>query len=195
MRLILASGSPRRRELLTTAGFSFDIMISKADENSGEKDPAKLVEELSFLKALAVQKIDDVEEQDIILGADTVVALEGVILGKPKDAEDAKRMLRMLSGRSHEVFTGVTLLRGEERLSFHEKTEVTVDELTEEEIAKYVASGEPLDKAGAYGIQGLFGKHICGINGDYNNVVGLPVHRVYTALKQLGIGGKQDGIR
>ncbi len=195
MRLILASGSPRRRELLTTAGFSFDIMISKADENSGEKDPAKLVEELSFLKALAVQKTDDVEEQDIILGADTVVALEGVILGKPKDAEDAKRMLRMLSGRSHEVFTGVTLLRGEERLSFHEKTEVTVDELTEEEIAKYVASGEPLDKAGAYGIQGLFGKHICGINGDYNNVVGLPVHRVYTALKQLGIGGKQDGIR
>lgn len=195
MRLILASGSPRRRELLTTAGFSFDIMISKADENSGEKDPAKLVEELSFLKALAVQKTDDVEEQDIILGADTVVALEGVILGKPKDAEDAKRMLRMLSGRSHEVFTGVTLLRGEERLSFHEKTEVSVDELTEEEIAKYVASGEPLDKAGAYGIQGLFGKHICGITGDYNNVVGLPVHRVYTALKQLGIGGKQDGIR
>ena len=121
----------------------------------------------------------------LIIGSDTIVAVDGQILGKPKDAEDAKRMLRMLQGRAHEVYTGVTVLRGgtEERRTFHEETKVLFFPMTEEDIETYVATNDPLDKAGAYGIQGFCARYIQGIEGDYNNVVGLPVGRLYQEIK------------
>ena len=196
MRLILASGSPRRRELLSTAGFSFDVILSGTEEHSDSRDPGKYVEELSREKAEAVFQMLQKGEADpdsdpdvhrVILGADTVVALDGIILGKPKSEEQAAEMLRLLSGREHSVFTGVTLLNARKNVTFHEETRVRVANLSEEEIADYIATGEPMDKAGAYGIQGSFGKFVTGITGDYNNVVGLPVAAVYRELKALGM--------
>ncbi len=196
LRLILASGSPRRRELLDTAGLRHEVIISGADEDVDESDPGKLVEKLSEKKAEEVfrrvmEKANESGETGsfAVIGADTVVALDGVILGKPHNERDAARMLRMLSGRFHHVFTGVTLhgrVNGEDRIrTFSVMSTVHVDELTEEEIDGYIATGEPMDKAGAYGIQGAFMKHVTGIEGDYFNIVGLPVNRVYRELKNL----------
>ena len=190
IRIILASGSPRRTELLQTAGIPHEVIVSGADEDVREADPRALVEELSARKAQEVfERIQDQAEQreTVVIGADTVVACDRKILGKPEDEEDAFRMLQMLSGRAHHVFTGVTLCGvtgGKKKtVTFSEESLVHVAKLTEEEIRSYIRSGEPLDKAGAYGIQGSFMKHVSGIEGDYFNIVGLPVSHLYRELK------------
>ncbi|MCD8118634.1 MAG: Maf family protein [Lachnospiraceae bacterium] len=249
MRIILASASPRRKELLTQIGLEFTVCPAVSEEVRTKQEPAELVEELSRQKAkevaarlfsadvdpeqLSEENSDSIfhspgkkekrEWKDcVVIGADTIVACTGgnfaenaeelatcrkmttdeekvleekskektIILGKPKDVADAKRMLRMLSGHTHQVYTGVTLIYVDENGAFHERvfherTDVTVYPMTEEEIDRYIETNEPLDKAGAYGIQGRFAAYIEKINGDYNNVVGLPVARVYQELKKL----------
>ena len=221
-KIILASASPRRRELLTQIGLDFDIVVSETEEKITSTEPAKVVEELSAQKAEAVweklcstaasqgsvtnaERLDEGSEvfeseqtsgettmtDTLVLGADTVVACDGKILGKPADTEAAAAMLTMLQGRGHEVYTGVTILyeeNGERKtLTFHEKTTVHFYPMTDAQIREYVATGDPMDKAGAYGIQGLCARYISGIAGDYNNVVGLPVGRVYQELHGLQI--------
>lgn len=215
-RIILASASPRRRELLAQIGLDFEVRVSDVEEKVSATLPWQVVEELSAQKAEAVlAAVQDGEEDVLVIGADTVVALEGRILGKPHSPREAEEMLRELSGKTHEVYTGVTLLyrpgrevswdgagtsrggqcpaglrqdrsgRGAERhKTFHERTGVAFCPLTEEEIAFYVATGDCMDKAGAYGIQGLFARYVKGIEGDYNNVVGLPVGRLYQEAKE-----------
>ena len=179
--IILASKSPRRKELLSLCGLEFEIKPADADETLPLGiTPKEAVEMLSRIKAEPLRN-----GCDIIIGADTVVALDGVIMGKPRDEKDAFDMLRALSGRTHGVYTGVTLLKGEKTLTFSEKTDVEFYPLSDEEINEYIATGEPLDKAGAYGIQGKGGLLIRGISGDYNNVVGLPVARLLRELKKL----------
>lgn len=178
-KMILASASPRRRELLEQAGIPFEVMVSHAQETITKEEPGEIVEGLSRCKAGAVAAI---YPDRTVLGADTIVVLDGEILGKPQDEQDARRMLAALQGRTHQVYTGVTLMRGERIHSFHEKTDVEVYPMTEEEIEAYVQSGDCMDKAGGYGIQGRFAIHIRGINGDYNNVVGLPISRLWQEL-------------
>lgn len=185
--IVLASASPRRKELLHQAGIQFDIIISNVKEVITKTDPAGVVEELSSQKARAVaQKVKD---GTIVIGADTVVALDGKILGKPADVPEAVDMLRALQGRTHQVYTGVTLLEkrsGSERVcTFSECTQVEMYPVSEEEINAYVATGEPMDKAGAYGIQGRAGVFVKRITGDYNNVVGLPIARLYQEMKKF----------
>lgn len=184
MKYILASKSPRRKELLQLLDIPFEIIISDEEEVVTSTDPAKVTEELSFQKALAVAK--QIKE-GIVIGADTVVAVDGKILGKPKDKDDARRMISLLQGRSHMVYTGVSLVDAankEHNKSFHVGTKVNVASMSEEEIEKYVSTKEPYDKAGSYGVQGLFAKHIEGLEGDYFNVVGLPIHTLYDSLKE-----------
>ena len=186
-KIILASGSPRRRELLETAGIPFEVMVSDADEKTAAEKPEEIVKELSGLKCMDI--LGRVPKGTIVLGADTIVAMDGAVLGKPADQENARQMLRMIQGRTHDVYTGVTIAEayasGEVRKkSFSVRTEVRVAAMTEEEISSYIATGEPMDKAGAYGIQGTFCRHVEEIKGDYFNVVGLPVHAVYEALKR-----------
>ena len=188
MKIILASASPRRRELLTQIGLEFQVVVSNVEEKVTATSPAAVVEELSGQKAEGVLQMMGAQEQDcLIIGSDTIVAVDGKILGKPKDAEDAKSMLGLLQGRAHEVYTGVTVLKvnaGDiESRTFHECTKVLFFPMTEEEIDTYVATNDPLDKAGAYGIQGFCARYISGIEGDYNNVVGLPVGRLYQEIK------------
>ena len=189
LRLILASASPRRTELLNLAGLTHEVIVSGASEDVSEKDPRILVEKLSRKKAMDVCRRLIMERDFAVIGADTVVALDGEILGKPQDERDAERMLRMLSGRMHHVCTGVTLhgkIGREERVrTFSEESRVYVASLTEEEIHSYIATGEPMDKAGAYGIQGAFCRYVTHIEGDYYNIVGLPVSRVYRELKEF----------
>lgn len=228
-KIILASASPRRRELLSQIGLDFEVVVSETEEKITSTEPAKVVEELSVQKAEAVweklcsmtasqgsvtnaerleegsgvsrtdegSEVYDPEQKSgestitdiIVLGADTVVACDGKILGKPADTEAAVAMLTMLQGRGHEVYTGVTILyeeNGERKtLTFHEKTTVYFYPMTDAQIREYVATGDPMDKAGAYGIQGFCARYISGIVGDYNNVVGLPVGRVYQELHGL----------
>ena len=228
-KIILASASPRRRELLSQIGLDFEVVVSETEEKITSTEPAKVVEELSAQKAEAVweklcsmtasqgsvtnaerleegsgvsrtdegSEVYDPEQKSgestitdiIVLGADTVVACDGKILGKPANTEAAVAMLTMLQGRGHEVYTGVTILyeeNGERKtLTFHEKTTVHFYPMTDAQIREYVATGDPMDKAGAYGIQGLCARYISGIVGDYNNVVGLPVGRVYQELHGL----------
>lgn len=187
VKVILASGSPRRRQLLDQIGIKADIRPSRVEETTTSMDPESVVMELSSRKA------ENVAEQalagTLILGADTVVAVDGQILGKPVSHEDARRMIRMIQGRSHQVYTGVTLIYKEEESSrgvtFSERTEVVVYPMSQEEITAYADSEEPMDKAGAYGIQGRFAAYIQGIRGDYSNVVGLPVGRVWQEWKRL----------
>ena len=185
MNIILASGSPRRRELLAQAGFEFKVEVSNADENVVEESPEQMVEELAARKAEAVVRLHNkAEDNCLVIGADTIVVLEGKVLGKPVDEEDAKTMLASLSGRTHQVYTGVALFyvkKGavEKKETFYECTDVP---MSEQEIADYVASGDPLDKAGAYGIQGPAAVFISGIKGDYYNVVGLPISKIYHKL-------------
>lgn len=192
--VILASASPRRRELLGQIGIDFRVQTGEVEERIGTLDPARAVQELSAQKAEAAAAQLERDAECLIVGADTVVACDGVILGKPVDTEDAKRMLRLLSGRSHEVYTGVTLIYGRKRRkhTFFERTIVHFAPMTEREIADYVATGDPMDKAGAYGIQGLCARYITGIEGDYNNVVGLPVGRLYQELKAVWAEGLSD---
>jgi len=185
-KIILASGSPRRRELLTQIGIAFEIHKAEGEEIITSSVPTEVV------KALSMQKAAEVAEKcegDVVIGADTVVAANGQILGKPKDKEDAMRMLRLLQGKSHEVITGVAVLLREQQkvINFAEVTTVHVFPMTEEQMEAYVESGEPMDKAGAYGIQGKFAAYVSGIEGDYNNVVGLPVGRLYQEVLAAGV--------
>ncbi|MFI5102644.1 MAG: Maf family protein [Terriglobales bacterium] len=183
--LVLASASPRRQELLHNAGVPFEVQPADIPEDPLPGESAKAcAERLAREKALAVARQ---RLHDCVLGADTVVVVDGQILGKPSDAADAKRMLRMLSGREHQVITGVCLVvRGEPSVA-SETTLVTMSELTDEDIADYATSGEPIDKAGAYAIQGIASRWIPRIEGDYSNVVGLPVALVWCMLRQAGI--------
>ncbi len=201
-RIILASNSPRRRELLEQAGVSFEVCPAKGEEKITSAVPKDAVMELagqkakevaSYILAYGTAHEDIITPQDLlVIGADTVVAFGSQILGKPKDEEDAKRMLRILSGNVHSVYTGVSLVfveksgRAGEHV-FYEKTDVSFYPMTEDEIARYTATGEPMDKAGSYGIQGKCAVYIKEIIGDYYNVVGLPIGRLYQELKALGV--------
>ena len=186
MKLILASQSPRRRELLARMGLDFTVISPRIDEDSfTDPDPAALVRTLSREKALAVAK--DQDPETLVIAADTVVVLDGQALGKPGDEAGAAAMLSALSGRSHEVYTGVTVCQGDRAVSEAECTRVTFRPLTGEEIRHYVATGEPMDKAGAYGIQGFGSLLVEGIRGDYFNVVGLPVCRLGRMLAAFGV--------
>lgn len=210
-KLILASASPRRKELLEQIGAVFEIIPAKGEEIITKEVPEEVVKELALQKAREVAdavmvqegtegtaygKQDEMsglhgEDEIIVLGADTVVVHEGKILGKPKDREDAIRMLTNLSGNTHSVYTGVAMIckdkEKEQVLNFYEETKVTMYPMSAAEIEAYVNSGEPMDKAGAYGIQGKCAIHIEKIVGDYNNVVGLPVARIYQEMSQIGI--------
>ncbi len=179
--IILASASPRRSELMTLAGFRFDVICADIDEIVPEKAlPQEVVMSLALQKAQAVAKD---HRKSAVVGSDTVVALDGKILGKPRSEKEAAEMLRSLSGRIHKVFTGVAIVCGEKVTSFFEETEVEFYPLTDQEILDYVATGEPMDKAGAYGIQGRGSVLVKRINGDYFNVMGLPISKVYRELK------------
>lgn len=212
VRLVLASASPRRRELLSQIGLEFSVMPSTKEENAKTTKAGALVQELSRQKAVDIweqlsggqgQNPDTDQEQIseetqepnlngkrqpelLVIGADTVVCCEGKILGKPHSREAAAEMLTALQGRSHEVYTGVTLYSQSETVTFFECTHVEFYPMTEVEISEYIDSKEPMDKAGAYGIQGLGARFVKGIRGDYNNVVGLPVGRLYQELKSHG---------
>lgn len=194
MKLYLASASPRRKELLRQVGFSFKVVPSTVEERITKEEPDGVVEELSYQKAVDVcgRLAAEGKEDFVVIGADTVVSAWGKILGKPTDREDAVRMLKELQGGSHQVYTGVTLAWKYKDMSpmyatFSECTDVTMYAMTDQEIRQYVDSGEPMDKAGAYAIQGLCAAHIQGICGDYNNVVGLPVGRLCQELKRRGL--------
>ncbi len=183
MKIVLASGSPRRRELLIQAGIEYVVDPADIEEITKETLPSKVVEDLSRQKALAVAAS---HKGEVVLAADTVVAFDDKILGKPADEEDAFKMLTVLSGRTHQVYTGVTIVRESGAIkTFSECTEVKMYDNTPEQIRSYIASKEPMDKAGAYGIQGLGAVLVEKIEGDYNNVVGLPLARVYRELFQL----------
>ena len=182
MKLILASASPRRQELLKLFRLPFTVRVADIDETMDlSLPPYDEVARVSRMKALAVPR----ENDDVVIAADTIVVCEGTVLGKPRDEADACRMLRLLSGRDHQVMTGCTVLRGETVRSFTEVTDIHFRELSDREIERYVASGEPMDKAGSYGIQGgaaLFCTHMVG---DYYNVMGLPVCALGLCLRQL----------
>lgn len=197
--IILASASPRRRELLTQIGIAFQVRTSNGEEIMTAAEPKEVVMELSAAKAREVSAgcevqhsgcaeqsgmpCSDTEKKRLIIAADTVVAADGMILGKPKDEADAVRMLTMLQGRTHQVYTGVTLLSAQGQRSFYECTEVTFVPMTKEQIDEYVRTGDPMDKAGAYGIQGCFAAYVSRIEGDYYNVVGLPLARL---VREIG---------
>ncbi|HJV30800.1 MAG TPA: Maf family protein [Bacillales bacterium] len=182
--LILASSSPRRKELLENLHLSFDIFSSDVDESYDPNlSPAEVVMELADRKARAVF---NQHPHAFVIGSDTIVVLDGKILGKPTNEADAINMLNMLSGRQHEVYTGVSILSPENSTHFYERTEVLFWELTDEEIKAYVQSGEPFDKAGAYGIQQLGSMLVKKINGDYFAVVGLPLSRTIRELRKVG---------
>jgi septum formation protein len=183
--LVLASASPRRQELLRNAGIPFVLQPAHIPENPLPGERAKdSAERLAREKALAVARQ---RPEDVVLGADTVVVVDGQILGKPVDAADAVRMLRMLSGRKHQVITGVCVVANGQSSVASETTAVTMSEISENEIADYVATGEPMDKAGAYAIQGIASRWIPRIEGDYSNVVGLPVALVWRMLRDIAL--------
>ncbi|MFR1564560.1 MAG: Maf family protein [Anaerotignum faecicola] len=186
MELILASASPRRKELLEKIGLPFTVQPAKGEERITQKRPAAVVMELSRQKA---EEIAAAQTGDcIIIGADTVVAKGEKIMGKPKDAADAKQMLRSIADDCHQVYTGVTLIRTgahPQSVTFQEKTDVCLYPISDAEADAYIASGDPMDKAGAYGIQGDFAIYVKRIAGDYYNVVGLPIGRVYQELKRM----------
>ena len=182
MQLILASASPRRKELMGLFHIPFVIRAADIDETMDPgKAPYDEVARVSRCKALAVKR----EPDDVVVAADTIVVCQGRVLGKPHSPEEAAAMLRLLSGREHQVMTGCTVLRGDRAETFTEVTDLTFRELTDGEIRAYVASGEPMDKAGAYGIQGGAARFCPGIHGDYYNVMGLPVCRLGQALKKI----------
>ncbi|MCI9447010.1 MAG: septum formation inhibitor Maf [Lachnospiraceae bacterium] len=187
-KFILASASPRRRELLEQVGAEFEVIPAQGEEKITSNKPQDAVLELSAQKAREVA--GRLQEADaVVLGADTVVAFGGNILGKPRDEADAARILSLLSGNTHSVYTGVTVivLQGGERkeYSFYEETEVTMYPMTEQQISSYICTGEPMDKAGAYGIQGKGAVFVEKIQGDYNNVVGLPVAKIFQLIGKL----------
>ena len=182
MQLILASQSPRRKELLGLFHIPFQIRVADIDETMDpEKPAAEEVARVSRAKAMAVKRKKD----DVVVAADTIVVCAGQVLGKPRDEADAFRMLRLLSGRDHQVMTGMTVLRGETALTTTEITDIHFRELTDGEIHRYIATGEPMDKAGSYGIQGGAALFAEKLHGDYYNVMGLPVCRLGQLLKQI----------
>ncbi len=188
--IILASASPRRTELLKQAGFTFTVIPSSIEEQRTETSPDKLAEDLAFQKAEDVYqsvKQDYTGKDFMVIGADTIVYYDGEVLGKPADEQEAFDMLKMLSDRTHQVYTGLTIIlkKADEKQIYlmHERTDVTFYPISDHELKDYIATGDPLDKAGAYGIQGPFAVHVKKINGDYNNVVGLPIARLYQSLQ------------
>lgn len=188
-RIILASGSPRRKELLEAAGIKFEVIVSDADESSVKSDgvPVNIyVQELALLKAAATAKLVIKDKNAVIIAADTVVSVDGKILGKPDDAEDAFSMLSMLSGRAHEVYSGFCVMRIKDGKTVCRavKTDVHFKTLSEDKIWRYIATGEPADKAGSYGIQGIGGLLVDKIEGDYQNVVGLSVSALSDVLEE-----------
>ncbi|WP_078765948.1 Maf family protein [Eubacterium uniforme] len=206
MRVVLASASPRRKELLGNIYSEFEVIPSTVEENIEFTNVEEYVKELAFIKAMDVVEMikstananASEENELLVIGADTIVYNDGKVLGKPKDEEDATKMIRSLAGKKHQVYTGVCLISNVDEevdsasrigdlliQKFYSKTDVYVDDITDKEIADYVATGDPLDKAGSYGIQGVFSKHIRKIDGDYFNVVGLPVNEIYRHLDGL----------
>jgi len=184
--IVLASASPRRQELLRAAAISFEVQPAHIGEDPLPGENAKeCAERLAREKALEVSKK---RPNDVVLGADTVVVIGEQMLAKPLDADDAARMLRLLSGRQHQVITGVCIVANGKCVTESETTAVTMTEISAQEIADYVATGEPMDKAGAYAIQGRASRWIPRIDGDYGNVVGLPVALVWKMLRQIGVG-------
>ncbi len=183
MNIILASASPRRKEILTDMGYEFKIIVSDANENITEADPCILTEKLAKLKADAVS--DKADENDIIISADTVVAIDDRILGKPKDKSDAENMISALSGNVHRVITGVCVKTANKEFIAHDITYVYFKKLTAQQIEDYVSTDEPYDKAGGYAIQGLAGKFVDKIEGSYTNVVGLPKELLQKMLNKL----------
>lgn len=189
-RIILASASPRRKEILNQVGIQFEVIVSHKEEVVTSKDPVAVVKELSLMKAEDVAR--QVDGPGIIIGADTVVAHNGVILGKPKSEAQACEMIERLQGNIHEVYTGVAILikkDGEKDrvLNFHVGTKVEISSMSMEEIISYVATKEPFDKAGSYAIQGKFAPFVSKLEGDYYNVVGLPIAEIYRQLKMQNI--------
>lgn len=187
-RIILASASPRRRELMEQIGLEFEVCPGSGEEETKGSEPWEQVEELSFHKAMEAAR--NMDEDTLVIGADTLVFYWNAGLGKPKDKKEAAAMLQTLQGNTHQVYTGVTLVWKEDGVlmhkSFHERTDVTICPMSADEIDEYVSTGDPMDKAGAYGIQGIFARYVQGICGDYNNVVGLPVGRLYQEMKREG---------
>lgn len=185
--VVLASASPRRREILEQIGIEPVVVPGSLEEKAASTAPEEVVKELSLMKAQHVYETFVKGRMDgaVVIGSDTVVSAGGRILGKPAAKEEAKAMIRLLAGGVHEVYTGVTLIRGERKITFAEKTTVSVWPMTEEEIEAYAACGESMDKAGAYGIQGRFAAFIRGIDGSYTNVMGLPAGRTYQELKRI----------
>lgn len=196
--IILASASPRRKELLEQIGLSFRVMVSSAAEQTLSKEPSRMVQDISYAKAHSVFEGLPAEKKEcsVVIGADTMVAFGGRMLGKPMDEKEAYEMLLALQGNTHQVYTGVALIWQEtgdggndntRQITFAEETAVTLYPMSHEEITGYIATGEPMDKAGAYGIQGKCAAWVEKISGDYSNVVGLPVGRLYQELKKIGI--------
>lgn len=185
MKIVLASKSPRRREILENLGLKFDIVVADADESSDIREPQRLVETLAARKGRAVlEKLDGNDEETLIIACDTLVYADGEFLGKPRDKADAERMIRKLSGNSHSVVSGIYLCFCGREVTAAAETRVIFDPLTEAEIEAYLNTSEPYDKAGAYAIQGKAGVYIKGIEGDYFNVVGLPVNLLKNTLKE-----------
>lgn len=188
MNIILASSSPRRKELLGKITDSFEVKPSAFDENKikFDGDCEEFVKKLSFNKARDI--VDEAEKDSLIIGADTIVSLDGKVLGKPKDEEEAFNMIHLLSGRTHKVYSGITVIRTSDMafLSDAVCTSITFSKLTDNEIKEYVNTGEPMDKAGAYGIQGLGGVFVEKVEGCYYNVVGLPLNRLKKLMLELG---------
>jgi septum formation protein len=186
--IILASGSPRRKEILSELGAELKIITADVDESSNERDPEKLAESLALKKGLAVyEKLLSENSTDVslpIISADTVVFCDGEIMGKPADRDDAFRMLKKLSGKAHTVTTGICVINGGLPFSSSVTTKVFVDDLTDDEINAYIETRDPFDKAGSYGIQGIFSKHISKIDGCYFNVVGLPTNALAKLFKE-----------
>ncbi len=188
--IYLASASPRRKELLTQAGFDFTILPSDIEEQLRDCAPGQAAEELAFQKADDVyRRLKGQAEEYMVIGADTIVCYDDEILGKPKDPQEAFDMLKLLSDRTHQVITGISIIarrRGaKQAVLFHETTSVTLYPIPDDELKAYIATGDSLDKAGAYGIQGAFAVHVREIQGDYNNVVGLPIAKLYQTLRGL----------
>lgn len=187
MRYILASKSPRRQELLARTGLSFEVIPSDMDEIITKEVPSEVVMELAQQKAKHVYESLNIKDNTVVIGSDTIVVYRDEILGKPVDKQDAYDMLSMLADRTHQVYTGVSLIINKDGIvtekTFYEKTDVSFYPIYKEDLRRYVESGDPLDKAGSYGIQGDFSIHIKEIHGDYNNVVGLPIGRLYQELK------------
>ena len=190
MYLVLASKSPRRRELLNQAGFQFQVNVSNVDEIVDEINPVEKVLAIAKKKGLDIySKYND--EEAVVLSADTIVVINNQVLGKPKDKDDARLMMKMLQNNVHQVYTAVFIKSSQFEDHFVEKTDVFVGEMSNEEIEKYIDTKEPYDKAGGYGIQGIFSKYISSINGDYYNVMGLPIFKVRQALKKYDFSLKR----